>query len=74
MTYKQMTKNLDAITEQIHFLYSIRDKFSKGEKYELRMIGDIVNNLCAYKNYLIFTAEYECPPMRGNEQRGAIYD
>ena len=64
MTYKQMTKEIDAIAEQIHFLYSIRDKFFKGKKYEVHMIGDIVNNLCAYKNYLMFAKEYEHSPSK----------
>ena len=59
MTYKQMTKEIDDIKTQIDFLYRLRNDLFKGERDAEIMIGNIVNNLCAYQNYLRFTKEYE---------------
>lgn len=59
MTYKQMTKEIEAINEQIEFLYSIRRDLYKGQRDKEIMIGNIANNLCAYQNYLRFSKEYE---------------
>ena len=58
MTYKQMTKEIAEIDEQIKFLYDIRKEYFLGTSDKGGMIGNIVNSLCAYKNYLKYTKEY----------------
>jgi hypothetical protein len=57
MTYSQMTKNIENIKKQIDFMYELQKEQTEPNK--ARLIGDIVNNLCAYKNYLIYAKEYK---------------
>lgn len=59
MTYKELTKQIEEIDKEMEFLYSLRESQFKGMRDEEGMIGNIINNLYARKNYLRFEAEYE---------------
>lgn len=69
MTYKQMTKEIEAIPKQIAYLYNVRDTHYKGNKEIADMTCDIVNNLCAYQNYLRFEKEYKDKTLADMELR-----
>lgn len=70
MTYKQLTKEIENVGEQIRFLYDVRDKYFKKDKHRASMIGNAVNSLCAYQNYLRFGKEYESESLGFSESRG----
>ena len=57
MTYSKMTQNIEHIKKQIDFMYDLQKQ--QTEPNVSRLIGDIINNLCAYKNYLIYAKEYK---------------
>lgn len=56
MTYKEMTKRIDRIKDQIDFMYELQKQQIDSETS--RLIGGIIDNLCAYKNYLIYEKDY----------------
>ncbi len=58
MTYKQLSKRIERIDEQIEFLRRIRENSYKGMKDEEVIIGTIIDNLCAYKNHLVYDEDY----------------
>lgn len=57
MTYKEMTKRIDRIKDQIDFMYELQKQQTDPETS--RLIGGIIDNLCAYKNYLIYEKDYK---------------
>lgn len=69
MTYKQMTEKIEQIPKQIAYLYNVRDTHYKGNKEIADMTCDIVNNLCAYQNYLKFEKEYKDKTLADMELR-----
>ena len=56
MTYKQLTKQIKDIEEQIDFMKNIESDLS--DKEDVKMCGYIIDNLMCWKNTLIFDKEY----------------
>ena len=56
MTYKQLTKQIDRIGEQIKYMYQIQED-ARGTE-EKKLCGDIINNLLCWKNTLIYDKDY----------------
>ena len=56
MTYKQLTNRIEDIDMQIQFIKNITDDLS--DKEDIFICGNIINNLCAYKNHLMYNVEY----------------
>ena len=57
MTYKDISKRIENIDKQIEYVREWQ-KTTEVEEGK-RMWGDIINNLLAYKNYLIFDKEWQ---------------
>lgn len=59
-TYKQMTKELECIDKQIQYMYTTQKReLNSGDISKSKLCGDIINNLCCYKNFLIYEKQYE---------------
>ena len=58
MTYKQLTKQIEYIDAQIQFMKDVRDSHYSDDKPSNIMIGNIVNTLICWKNYLLFDRDY----------------
>lgn len=60
LTYKQMTKKIESFDKKFDMLYKMQQEL-KEQGYEAGVIllGDIINDLCCYKSYLIFEKKYE---------------
>lgn len=56
MTYKQLTKQIDRINEQIKYMYQIQED-ARGIE-EKKLCGFIIDNLICWKNTLIYDKDY----------------
>ena len=56
MTYKQLTKRINHIDEQIKYMYQIQED-ARGIE-EKKLCGFIIDNLLCWKNTLIYDKEY----------------
>ena len=60
MTYKQIKARINALDKRIAFMYEVqKEKQNSGNREAAIICGDIINNLCSYKNYLIYEKQYE---------------
>lgn len=60
MTYKQIKARIDALDKRIAFMCEVqKEKQESGNKEAAIVCGDIISNLCSYKNYLIYEKQYE---------------
>ena len=57
MTYKELTKRIENINEEIKFMEKIRDMLPDHD--EKIMCGNIVNHLVSWRNTLMYDKEYE---------------
>lgn len=58
MTYNEMQKEIEQVKHQIDFLYEVRDTHYSCNKEDAHTIGNIINSLLAYQNYLRFEKSY----------------
>ena len=56
MTYKQLTKQINRIDEQIKYMYQIQ-KDARGTEEKI-LCGSIIDNLLCWQNTLIYDKDY----------------
>lgn len=60
MTYKEMKKRIDLFDKKIEFMYKIQKEMNDlGDRESASLCGDIISDLCGYKNYHIYEKHYE---------------
>lgn len=60
LTYNQMTKKIESFDKKFDMLYKMQQELKEqGYDSGVILLGDIINDLCCYKNYLIFEKRYK---------------